>query len=242
MSEQDSTSSVDLKEPAVKAKEPKTPSKTALKKAEAEKKRAEKARRALFDNQKAELAREFFNSLDQTVTGGRVSQLAEPTGGVSIIWSKTLRRTAGRAHWRGERPKDADDRSIPGAPMKHHAKIELAEHVVDNETRLINIIAHEYCHLANYMISGVHDNPHGASFKAWGQKCAAAFDDTHPYGGKIKVTTTHRYEIDYKYVWACVDCGTTYGRHSKSIDTTRYGCGRCKGKMEQIKPKPRKIS
>ena len=33
--------------------------------------------------------------------------------------------------------------------------------------RLINVLAHEYCHLANFMISGIKNNPHGKEFKEW---------------------------------------------------------------------------
>lgn len=33
--------------------------------------------------------------------------------------------------------------------------------------RLVNVLAHEYCHLANFMISGIKNNPHGKEFKEW---------------------------------------------------------------------------
>ena len=36
-----------------------------------------------------------------------------------------------------------------------------------SQERLLNVVAHEYCHLANFMISGIKDNPHGKEFKAW---------------------------------------------------------------------------
>ena len=35
------------------------------------------------------------------------------------------------------------------------------------QDRLVNVVAHEYCHLATFMISGVKDNPHGKEFKEW---------------------------------------------------------------------------
>ena len=34
-------------------------------------------------------------------------------------------------------------------------------------------------------------------------------------------------------------CGAEYGRHSKSIDTEKQRCGRCKGRLVQVRPKPR---
>ncbi|KAJ5659558.1 hypothetical protein N7507_006009 [Penicillium longicatenatum] len=240
-SSQDTTSTESDSMTRVTAKEAKTPSKTALKKAETEARKAAKARRLSFDNKKAEFAKTFLHVLDQAVAEGKVTQLAEKTGGVEIVWSKTLQKTAGRAQWRGINTRDSNGRQIPGSVV-HHAKIELAERIIDDEYRLLNTLAHEYCHLANYMVSNCHDNPHGASFKQWGKKCAEALKDHPIYGGQINVTTKHSYQIDYKYVWSCVSCGQTYGRHSKSIDPTRVRCGACKNKIEQIKPKPRNSS
>lgn len=224
---------------ARRAGAPKPLSKTAVRKAEAEQKKAQQARKKAFDARKAAYAEDFLNALDDAVSGGQIQSLAAETGGVKIIWSKTLLKTAGRANWKRGRttsPGDAD------TTPKHHAYIELAERIIDDEDRLINTLAHEYCHLANFMISNVHNNPHGASFKQWGRRCKEALTDHPVYGGRIEVTTKHRYTIDFKYVWACVDCGQTCGRHSKSIDTTRFGCGVCKGALQQIKPKPRNVS
>ncbi|KAF7167190.1 hypothetical protein CNMCM6106_002844 [Aspergillus hiratsukae] len=226
--------------------EPKTPSKTALKRAETEKKRAALARKKSFDDKKAQVANEFLKVLDDAVSGGQVQKLAEETGGVRIVWSKNLLTTAGRAKWKrekiGKESRASESGSESSTLIKQHATIELAERIIDNEDRLINTLAHEYCHLANYMISNVHNNPHGASFKQWGRKCKDALKDHPVYGGRVEVTTKHRYQIDYKYVWSCVDCGQTYGRHSKSIDTARSRCGACKGLLQQIKPKPRNVS
>ncbi|PLB50229.1 hypothetical protein P170DRAFT_463487 [Aspergillus steynii IBT 23096] len=226
-------------------KQPKTPSKTALKKAETEQKKAALARRRSFDNKKANVAEDFFKALDDAVSGGRIQEMAADTGGVRITWSKTLQTTAGRASWRRERSMSpgrggAGERTV--GSQKQFAGIELAARIIDNEDRLINTLAHEYCHLANYMISNVTNNPHGTSFKLWGQKCKEALKDHPVYGGRIEVTTKHSYKIDWKYVWCCVDCGQSYGRHSKSIDPAKSTCGKCKGLLQQIKPKPRNVS
>ncbi|PGH26575.1 hypothetical protein AJ80_01704 [Polytolypa hystricis UAMH7299] len=124
-------------------------------------------------------------------------------------------------------------------PVLHHASIELAEKIIDNEDRLINTLAHEYCHLANFMISEVRNNPHGASFKAWAAKCTAALERNETYAGRVEITTKHSYDIHYKYLWCCEVCGYEYGRHSKSIDTKKSRCGKCKGVLVQVRPKPR---
>jgi SprT-like zinc ribbon domain len=34
-------------------------------------------------------------------------------------------------------------------------------------------------------------------------------------------------------------CGTEYGRHSKSIDPAKQRCGRCRGVLRQVRPRPR---
>ncbi|KAL4920323.1 SprT-like family-domain-containing protein [Aspergillus aurantiobrunneus] len=230
----------------------KPPSKTALKKAETEAKKAALARKRSFHNKKATLAEEFLKALDDGVSGGDVQRRSAETGGVRIVWSKTLQTTAGRASWRRDRclvdnrpmaPTGSSPGSeTPSVTTKHYATIELAERIIDDEDRLINTIAHEYCHLANYIVSNIRDQPHGASFQAWGRKCKEALRDHPIYGGRIEVTTKHSYKIDYKYVWTCVDCCLTYGRHSKSIDPGKHRCGKCKGLLQQIKPKPRSVS
>ncbi|PYH84168.1 hypothetical protein BO82DRAFT_304900 [Aspergillus uvarum CBS 121591] len=232
-------------------------SKTALKRAETEKKKAEKARKQAFDASKAGFAENFFKTLDNAVNDGQVQKLAATTGGVEIVWSKTLQTTAGRATWKRVTPgkqqpqpqpqRESDllgsEKDTPTKAAKHYVKIELADRIIDSEERIIKTVAHEYCHLANYMISDVHDNPHGESFKAWGRKCIAALQDHPVYGGgRVEISTKHNYKIDYKYVWSCVDCGQTYGRHSKSINPVRSRCGRCHGLLQQIKPKPRSVS
>lgn len=185
--------------------------------------------------------------MDQTITNGQVSQLAESTGGIKLIWSKKLSSTAGRANWRRETVRhrspasSSDDTTntaaTPATSVRHHTSIELAEKVIDDENRLINVIAHEYCHLANFMVSHVKNNPHGKEFKAWAAKCTRAFGNRG-----VEVTTKHSYDISYKYIWQCSNpmCGIEYKRHSKSIDPAKHSCGSCKGKLVQVLPVPRK--
>ncbi|KAI9723587.1 MAG: hypothetical protein M1812_000887 [Candelaria pacifica] len=203
--------------------------------------KASKAKKA-FNFQKHDLAKAFLKELDDTVTGGKVALMAASAGGIHIIWSKKLNSTAGRANWKKEylRTRDEDGMNAQEesglTTHRHIASIELAEKVIDNEDRLINVIAHEYCHLANFMISEVRDNPHGKDFKAWAKKCSNAFRHRG-----IEVTTKHSYTIDYKYIWECTKCGTTFKRHSKSIDPIRHTCGACKAKLVQTQPTPRAV-
>ncbi|KAB8293242.1 hypothetical protein EYC80_007575 [Monilinia laxa] len=201
--------------------------------------RLEKGSKKAFSAAKHTIASDFLAELDAKITSGRIAQLSASTGGVKIIWSKKLITTAGRANWKRETVK-SPPLSIDSQPVsttyRHYASIELAEKVIDDENRLLNVLAHEFCHLANFMVSNVKTNPHGKEFKAWASKCSDEFGHRG-----IEVTTKHSYEIDYKYVWECTEpgCGTLFKRHSKSIDVQRHRCGACKGVLAQIKPVPR---
>lgn len=191
-----------------------------------------------FEKTKHELAESFLQELDRTITDGKLSQLAASTGGIKLIWTNKLNTTAGRANWKREtirnRQQPDGTTTTTTTTHKHHASIELAEKVIDSEPRLINVLAHEFCHLANFMISGVTTNPHGREFKMW------AAQTSHAFGGRgVCVTTKHSYDIDFKYVWACVECATEFKRHSKSIDPARHRCGVCKSELRQTKPVPR---
>ncbi|TQV98340.1 hypothetical protein V2A60_007912 [Cordyceps javanica] len=194
-----------------------------------------KAGKSSFEAVKATLAVEFLKELDSQIADGRISQLSDSTGGVKIEWSKTLNTTAGRANWKMETLRTTPSNGS-GATItyQHHASIELAEKIIDSEDRLLNVLAHEFCHLANFMISGITNNPHGKEFKHWAQKCSRSFSSRG-----IKVTTKHSYEIDFKYLWQCDGCSCAYKRHSKSINPEKHRCGGCQGKLVQIKPVPR---
>lgn len=199
--------------------------------------KAELEKKKIFESRKHSLATNFLEELDQVITGGQLAVLAESTGGVKISWSKTLTSTAGRAKWQRETihaTEAMSTSSLRVTTYKHNASIELAEKVIDDEDRLLNVLAHEFCHLANFMVSNVKDQPHGRSFKEWAHKVTTKFPHKN-----IDVTTKHSYIIDYKYVWGCVECGLEYKRHSRSIHPGRHSCGTCKGKLVQIKPVPR---
>ena len=198
-----------------------------------------------FETTKDALASAFIHELDQTITAGQIAALSSSTGGIRIVWSKKLQSTAGRASWKRETVRSqgpSTSTSVSAATattskVHHHASIELASKVISSRDRLLNVLAHEFCHLCNFMISGVKNQPHGASFKAWASKVTSAFAKRG-----VEVTTKHSYVIEYKYIWECDECGCEYKRHSKSIDTARQRCGRCKGELVQVKPRPKGAS
>ncbi|KAL9119882.1 MAG: hypothetical protein Q9187_003559, partial [Circinaria calcarea] len=164
------------------------------------------AAKRLFNEQKHSLAISFLQELDRTIANSRVSDLASSTGGIHILWSKKLSSTAGRANWKREaiRSETSVDPGVAAlsattkVTYRHHASIELAEKVIDDSDRLLNVLAHEYCHLANFMLSHCTTAPHGASFKSWARKVSTAFAHCN-----VLVTTKHSYAIEYKYIWAC---------------------------------------
>lgn len=224
----------DLDEPLSPCKTSRTPSKASQ--TVPSKKQTKKS----FDAKKCQLAADFLQQLDTQITSGKIAELTESTGGVKIVWSNTLKTTAGRANWKREAvssSKTVDKTSTDVKQYRHHSSIELAEKVINDEQRLFNVIAHEFCHLANFMINGITDNPHGKEFKVWAAKCSQLFGSQG-----IKVTTKHTYEIDFKYVWKCTACACEYKRHSKSIDPKRHRCGACKALLEQTKPVPRQTA
>ncbi|ODQ56423.1 hypothetical protein SAICODRAFT_38939, partial [Saitoella complicata NRRL Y-17804] len=157
-----------------------------------------------------EIAMNFIREIDDTVCGGELSKKCEAAGGVTLTWNVRLQTTAGRATWK----KTKTD--------IHRANIELSPKVIDSEERLHTTIAHEMCHIATWIITGGKQPSHGAAFKSWGAKVMAAFPD-------VEVSTTHTFEITYKYRWTCqnVACAYEYGRQSKTIDPTKTCCGRC---------------
>ncbi|KAF2851258.1 hypothetical protein T440DRAFT_449258 [Plenodomus tracheiphilus IPT5] len=200
--------------------------------------KAIRAQRKAFADRKHDMAASFLTELDTTISQGRISTLSAATGGIKLVWSKTLKTTAGRANWRREQirirtgPLPTDTRLEIG----HHCSIELAEKVIDDEERLYNVLAHEFCHLTTFMISEVRNNPHGAEFKTWGRRATSAFAHLG-----VEVTTKHSYQIEYKYIWECVVCGYEFKRHSKSVDPVRHSCGKCKGRLVQTRPTPRGV-
>ncbi|GAA5951162.1 hypothetical protein JCM21900_004361 [Sporobolomyces salmonicolor] len=132
--------------------------------------------------------------------------------GIEVVWNGRLRNTAGRARWK-------TIKSSSGGPPTHQTTIELATKVTDTEPKLRHTLAHELCHIAAWILSGEIKPPHGGAFKLWAARIMKVRPD-------IEVTTTHSYQIMYKYRWQCekVECGKIFGRHSNSINPSTHGC------------------
>ena len=151
-------------------------------------------------------ARALYAEFNQAAFGGLLPEDLE------IEWSSRLRRTAGVTHTR----RRGEERT---------ARVVLSEKVVDRRSRLRQTLLHELCHVAAFLLLGKVQPPHGDHFWSYARAARDAYPD-------IPVTTCHTYEIRYKFTYRCQGCGATFGRHSRSIDTGRQVCGRCRGRLE----------
>ncbi|KAJ1487650.1 SprT-like family-domain-containing protein [Baffinella frigidus] len=111
---------------------------------------------------------------------------------------------------------------------------DVGEQVVDCEERLRATLAHELCHVAQWVVNHEAKPEHGNAFRFWAEK-VEAYDQT------LRVDTCHEYDINYRYRYKCERCGVEYGRHSNSIDVAEKTCGACDGPLEACQvpnPKP----
>lgn len=242
------------------AKTPKTPTTTPAK--------AAKAAKDAWAAEREPLARRFVAELDGLVADGRVGARVNGGRGIELVWSRTLNKTAGRANWTRNKIRNKIGATIETKTETEMetetASIELAAKVISTRAQLLNTLMHEYCHLANFVLSRQLRQPHGASFRAWGARCLEALGSrSAEFGpdvraGALVVSTRHGYAIEYRYLWRCVGdgkqqekekekeegegngCGKEYGRHSRSIDVRTARCGVCRGKLVQVRPKPRR--
>ena len=124
---------------------------------------------------------------------------------VQVTWSNKLNTTAGITRMRGKLNQ----------PNSRTATIELATKVIDNEEKLRSTLLHEMCHAAAWMVDGVHKPPHGKCFKKWAGISMRKIRD-------VEVTTTHDYQIAYKYAWVRDCCGPHYDSYLSPHSNHHY--------------------
>ncbi|XP_067312924.1 germ cell nuclear acidic protein [Pseudorasbora parva] len=169
-----------------------------------------------FKQKKEELTGKLYHLYNTSVFD---SQL--PTD-MSVTWNKKMRKTAGYCVSGQER-----------GTGKRYARIELSEKVCDSADRLRDTLVHEMCHAATWLINNVRDG-HGPFWRLYARKAMLA----HPE--LPMVSRCHSYDINYKYQYQCNRCKNTIGRHSKSLDTTKFVCALCTGQLVLLTPaKPR---
>ena len=167
-----------------------------------------------FKRRRHDLSQELFVKFDKAMTNGRLGSCT------TVEWSNKLRTTAGLTRLFKRRNGFEYDRI---------AVIELSTKVVDEEDRLRDTLLHELCHAAAFVIDGVTKPPHGKCFKKWAKLAMARIPGT-------SVTTTHDYEIQFKYAWGCTsqDCDFVVQRHSRSVDVKKHICPLCRSSLVEI--------
>ncbi|XP_020783564.2 germ cell nuclear acidic protein isoform X2 [Boleophthalmus pectinirostris] len=169
-----------------------------------------------FKQNKEELTSRLFKLYNASVFDGKLP------ASMPVTWNKKMRKTAGYCITGQER-----------GGGNRYARIELSEKVCDSADRLRDTLIHEMCHAATWLINGVRDG-HGNFWKLYARKSTVI----HPE--LPMVTRCHSYDIKYKFQYQCTRCQNTIGRHSKSLDTERFVCALCTGKLVLLNPsKPR---
>ncbi|XP_026704539.1 acidic repeat-containing protein [Athene cunicularia] len=161
-----------------------------------------------FKKNKEELAQKLYCLYNSTIFEKKLPEK------MIITWNKKMRKTAGYCV----------TGQTDGPEGKRYARIELSEKVCDSADRLRDTLVHEACHAATWLINGVRDG-HGRFWRFYANKAAVI----HPE--LPVVTRCHTYEINYKFIYECVLCSATIGRHSKSLDTERFVCAFCGGQL-----------
>ncbi|XP_061690685.1 germ cell nuclear acidic protein [Syngnathoides biaculeatus] len=169
-----------------------------------------------FKQKKEELTTKLYQMYNRSVFDGKL-----PIS-MSVTWNKKMRQTAGYCVT-GQNRGGGD----------RYARIELSEKVCDSADRLRDTLIHEMCHAATWLINGVRDG-HGSLWKLYARKSTLV----HPE--LPMVNRCHSYDIKYKFQYQCNRCQNTIGRHSKSLDTQKFVCALCTGKLVLLAPsKPR---
>lgn len=167
-----------------------------------------------FNKSRDNLTTKTFAEFNQLAFANQLSS-------VKVEWSKKLNTTAGITRMKGKLGDQYSNTRV--------ATIELATKVIENEEQLRSTLLHEMCHAAAWLVDGVHKPPHGKVFKQWASRSMRKITD-------VEVTTTHDYHISYKFAWACTNakCNVVIKRHSRSVDTNKHSCGKCKNKLIEI--------
>ena len=167
-----------------------------------------------FNRHKDALTSALFEEFNENVFSNDLPEDFE------ITWNNKLLTTAGLTHYK---------RSSKTGDTVYSARIELSTKVLDTVEKLEATLLHEMCHASAWLIDKTAKPPHGPVFKKWAQRAMSVYPETN-------VSTCHAYDIHQPYKWRCTRdwCRQEYGRHSKSIDITKKGCGSCGGKLEYL--------
>ncbi|KAM4818041.1 germ cell nuclear acidic protein [Thomomys bottae] len=164
-----------------------------------------------FKRNKDELTQRIYELANSTIFDDKLPKA------IDIVWNKKMLHTAGLCI----------ANEIRNMKRERHARIHISLKVCDSADRIRDTLMHEICHVASWLIDGVQDS-HGDSWKFYANKC----NEIHPELPLI--TRCHNYSINYKIYYECVECGTRIGRYTKSLNTERFLCPRCRGTLVML--------
>ncbi|KAK7445504.1 hypothetical protein BaRGS_00040344 [Batillaria attramentaria] len=151
-----------------------------------------------FKERREDVVDKYFKLFNRTIFDNKLPVDLE------IEWKNRLLKTAGFCI-----QENIDDR--------REAHIELASKVCDTPERIRDVLVHELCHAASWLIDGVRDC-HGPGWRYWADKANKTHPEIPP------VSPYHEYSIT-----------TKTGRHSKSVDIDNYVCGHCDGRIQLLR-------
>ncbi|KAF6768470.1 hypothetical protein AHF37_03058 [Paragonimus kellicotti] len=170
-----------------------------------------------FKANRVELANKLFRIFNE-----RVLDKILPDD-MAIIWNSRLLKTAGQCKYLRREIIPADGEKI----ITRLAQIELSPKVCTTAERVRDTLLHEACHAAVWIADGVNDG-HGPRWRRWANRAMQIWPDLPV------VSVCHAYAIDTRFTYRCTGCGACANRHSKSIDTAKQVCGRCRSRFELL--------
>lgn len=108
--------------------------------------------KATYKTNKMQLAEKLFQIYNEKIFNALIPK------DTPIEWNKNMRKTGGRCHQRTKKLRTGE--------VERTVKISLSVKVLDEPHRLRDVLLHEMCHAACFLINKVVDG-HGEIFKSW---------------------------------------------------------------------------
>ncbi|KAH8387218.1 hypothetical protein KR093_005635, partial [Drosophila rubida] len=156
-----------------------------------------------FKRNKEQLAKRLYDIYNEHVFKNKLD--------VPVVWSKTLRNTAGRCRNR----------------RRHEVRtclLELSLKVLTSADRLRNTLIHEMCHAASFIFD--NDGGHGTTWRRWTLRAIAVYPELAP------INVCHNYKIEFKYTYCCTTCNVGSNAHSRSRKVDNIRCRVCMGPIQ----------
>lgn len=119
-------------------------------------------------------------------------------------------------------------RTTGGRYLLQSHSIELSQSYYEafGKEELIEVIKHELCHYHLHLAGKGYQHRDADFRRLLAEVGAPRFCKTIPGAASKRKSSS--------YIYGCISCSLQYVR-KRRIDTSRYRCGRCKGKLAEIK-------